>query len=1565
MPRLPTYQPLDVLKHVDDVSFAEQANRDISNLIFGHQAQQDIESLTHLPALSIGRPGTTPTQAPSIEQPQAPESDLPIASGSPPQPMTLPSLPQEDTPSTSQNADTSGSSAFTVDLPSSAPTLTTAGQSGPPSTQPPANTPSPMPTGPASQGQTAPAAQSGAFASNDERLAYVADSALRHGHDPKTAQTVARSEGAGPAGPVGDNGLSFGAFQAYTGGGQGNEFQKETGLDPRDLNNERALIDWQMAKLDKTGWTPFHGAARVGVGTWEGIGTTRGQPPAGAIPGPEQSPNGTPISAPAQPGATSRAPAPTAAPPADDIAQAALDDPDKWALCGPVAAVIAAQQRGQNWTVGQAKKLAQTGSLWDAGAGMHGLATEVTLLNQMGLPAKVGPAEQQRLAQDAQNGNTPIISTNKHYFVLKGYDPETGRFDTTTTGTALQGGSRWLTLDQISTMGNGIQGAAYFDNPASPTPSVVAGSTDASSITSPRPDASGTATSVTAPTVALTTDDTGTTSAQPTMYRQPLQPTPGADTTPIEDASSPPGASVPGAPPWEQNPSTAPGVGIPPVRDDYATAGSSVPAAVPSAQAIPQEDPTTIPRPAYVPPAMPIMATPPPPEPGLTPPPSPYDQQQAASMEPAPDRFTAPPESPLKPVWDAGGQVIGYVHSGLERAVSAIPVPSTEHVVQNISNIASGEPLQPSTPASAGLQQSARDITTAVQEPIKAALEAVGIDPAAALQAAQDASNVLGPGGAAVGMVRRGAGRAANVAREAADVLPEGARAIAPTEAQDVARLQLDKFPPELRGVIQDAAASTDFAHTQRRGVLPDVAAEGLADDITRSVDQWIKQGKAGKVLNTEETRALRNVMTGQAQKVADLAQQVTEADSAGVATNLLIVQAHAEAEKLAGLVQYVEGARAEAGRSLRAWRAEPRPTDPNAAAQQIFKKFGTGPEARQRAIDALGEFQQIPKDDPIAQANFWARIERGNITSTDVLTAIRYNSMLSSPRTWEVGWIGSMLQAPFKAASDVLAATTRPTSGELPLAARGAVVGFQRGLRPLLETITQGITSEQAAGGAIPRGLAPRTTSALGRAVGTAIDLPGRMTAAPDALFSSIFREAELGRQAGIQAYRQGLTGEERSQFLLDFLTHPPKSADEQITRTVDRMMLRGDMGTFGNVVQSFGRNVPGGEFYKSLILPFMKVAYHVWTQGVEMTPVGAVGTALDVGRGALGRGPYAAGFGAEQAASHVRPLAERLRYNAMGLGVTGFALGQAYAGNISAAGPADPGQKAMLRSQGWQPYSVKVGGTWYGYSNWGPVAVPLASAAAIAENQQYRKPDATPEKDMLDMTARVGKLVGDQSFISGIGTLVNAYQEPDRYLPQFLANMATSFVPYGSALNVAGQATDPTQRRPDRVADVGPTEFGKQAVEARLPGLRQSVPAAQDVLGRPIPNDQTGASALEPFRFSNQRADPTIQAFTTAGVNIPAPHQQIVMSGAKLDLTPAEQRRWNEVRGEMLIRLAGPVAQSGALNRMPPVTRERMLQSYLSTAAQQADTRVFAEMPDRAQRLRDAISAKLRPAS
>lgn len=112
----------------------------------------------------------------------------------------------------------------------------------------------------------------------NEIEAYIRNSALRHGVDPDTAVAVARSEGGlnswNRQSDVVKNGVreqSYGPFQLYTQGGLGNQFMKQTGMDPSQASAGPAGVDFAMQQAAKNGWGAWYGAQKIGVTGMEGI----------------------------------------------------------------------------------------------------------------------------------------------------------------------------------------------------------------------------------------------------------------------------------------------------------------------------------------------------------------------------------------------------------------------------------------------------------------------------------------------------------------------------------------------------------------------------------------------------------------------------------------------------------------------------------------------------------------------------------------------------------------------------------------------------------------------------------------------------------------------------------------------------------------------------------------------------------------------------------------------------------------------------------------------------------------------------------------------------------------------------------------------------------------------------------------------------------------------------------------------------------------------------------------------------------------------------------------------
>lgn len=130
-----------------------------------------------------------------------------------------------------------------------------------------------------SQQYALPTAATGQSSRGDPRgmAGYIRETARKYGVDPEVALRVAKSEGlstfqSSVVDKKGAREPSWGAFQLYTGGGLGNEFRKQTGLDPSDPANEKATIDYALKHASQHGWGPWHGAKNTGIGEFEGIG---------------------------------------------------------------------------------------------------------------------------------------------------------------------------------------------------------------------------------------------------------------------------------------------------------------------------------------------------------------------------------------------------------------------------------------------------------------------------------------------------------------------------------------------------------------------------------------------------------------------------------------------------------------------------------------------------------------------------------------------------------------------------------------------------------------------------------------------------------------------------------------------------------------------------------------------------------------------------------------------------------------------------------------------------------------------------------------------------------------------------------------------------------------------------------------------------------------------------------------------------------------------------------------------------------------------------------------------
>lgn len=312
--------------------------------------------------------------------------------------------------------------------------------------------------------------------------AYVRQASAQRGLDPDQVLKVVGKEGPTGWGSVGtfNTGTSYGPLQLHYGGGtdpkqgMGDDFTKATGIDlrkvdphtPEGIAAHQRAVDFALDRLSRTGdfreWygaDPALGSRMTKVNRITPVAPQASQQPAGQQPPMRGS---EPAGAPAWGTYTAE----TLTPHQFREGQSqGLSADEAMAVCGPAAAVAFARANGRNPTLREAKELGSQMGVWDAGTGMHGPASQVQLLEKLGVPARlVQGADEGAMAREIQAGRPVTIDTPGHYYVATGYDPQTRTFEFGNSAGVLKSskGRTRYRLDELAGLGMGAPRATIF-----------------------------------------------------------------------------------------------------------------------------------------------------------------------------------------------------------------------------------------------------------------------------------------------------------------------------------------------------------------------------------------------------------------------------------------------------------------------------------------------------------------------------------------------------------------------------------------------------------------------------------------------------------------------------------------------------------------------------------------------------------------------------------------------------------------------------------------------------------------------------------------------------------------------------------------------------------------------------------------------------------------------------------------------------------------------------------------------------------------------------------------------
>lgn len=448
--------------------------------------------------------------------------------------------------------------------------------------------------------------------------------------------------------------------------------------------------------------------------------------------------------------------------------------------------------------------------------------------------------------------------------------------------------------------------------------------------------------------------------------------------------------------------------------------------------------------------------------------------------------------------------------------------------------------------------------------------------------------------------------------------------------------------------------------------------------------------------------------------------------------------------------------------------------------------------------------------------------------TLPELVDEYRYINLLSSPRTHIVNAFSNLLQA------IAVRPATRLFSGAIDHIA-SAVTGKEREylIRQVPAYYRGAVSSiEEAASNAL-KALKGETFTLRPDLKDIPTDAKflkpfqfvPRMLEASDQFFRTIIEAGE--REALATRYRAA--GKEINQA--EIVTEAAKRAEELVFRKALDPSNATGQGTLLSHIDKITsqlyqlRKLPGVKWF----IPFVQTPMNILKQGIEYTPLGLATLAGNTDKTA------------------------QLAKAAAGSLVLSGAGALALQGRTTWAVPANKKDREAFYAAGMQPYAVKIGDKWIGYSKLGPLAYPIAMAAAI---RQYSTED--PKAALDTKMQKVQKILtasseffADQSYVQGVGDLLDTVRGDQTALNRLASNAPAQLIPLSSLLRWVTQITDPIYRDAERGLSV---DAILENMKKGLPGLSTSIPAYEDSKGNPSRRQSPVLNALSPVPITTE---------------------------------------------------------------------------------------------------------------
>lgn len=693
-----------------------------------------------------------------------------------------------------------------------------------------------------------------------------------------------------------------------------------------------------------------------------------------------------------------------------------------------------------------------------------------------------------------------------------------------------------------------------------------------------------------------------------------------------------------------------------------------------------------------------------------------------------------------------------------------------------------------------------------------------------------------------------GPGQVAKVLDQSA---PTGERAV----NIDLNKIDTSTDIPALLGRVGEAFPTEMEA--ARRGTVSD-AQVALAGEQGMPVAELVTRTK-GQALNAEQITQARVTLNLSAQNLVEKANAAVNGGLGERAAFMDALTAHR------AIQQQVTGAIAESGRSLRSLRqivGLPSEELRVKALQELDDLAG----GRLVIEDMARKVSQLGNDLP--NLNRAVRGE-GFDKIKSAISNFWFNSLLSNiPRVTGIKAIADATNTVGRVIEDVGAATI----GKLRGGEQGQVVsygsagakidgmaqGFMDSLRlgmkalrtnrPALDPLKfynrefyEHLVSQDAEMAADASRNATLGDK-FGNVMGAVVSLPSRPLTGTTEFFKALNRRAFMHSEAISQAERMGLSGDQFSQMVEHLKQNPTPEMTIGGNQYANETTLTKPLEGWTDAVSQPFQKLP----WLRALVPFIKIKLNAIDYMLERSPFAPI---LDRVRGDIAAG----GTQRDMAIS-------RIGLGSSVMGLTGY---MAAKGEITGAGPQNPQAKKLLMDTGWQPYSAKIGDSWYRYNRLEPLGGLLAIGADMGELYHQLKDNNAAAADTLAMNsaALMADHLTPEFIVDSFGSFIAAKHDPEREGKYFLTNYAKSFMPFSAGMAAITHWEDPTKR--DVSVNPKTKGFMHQTFEmmanswrSQIPWLSKDLPPMRNLYGEPIvAGPGYGADSISPVYVTKQK--------------------------------------------------------------------------------------------------------------